>query len=134
MDNIEVYEAKEALNACLDYIEDLMNDLHKMKTWSWVDMFGGGFLSSLIKRNKIQGFKVKLQGLTPLLEKAELELQDIDREMADVIQDSNWDLAFDLFFDNIFTDLRVHDEINNCMAGLAALREGLIKNRQELPL
>ncbi|MDO4617573.1 MAG: hypothetical protein Q4B03_08995 [Lachnospiraceae bacterium] len=97
--------ALQCLYAAADYLDSARN-------WGFLDLFGGGLISSLAKRSKMEKAK-------QCMEDARYALRDFSRELKDV--SIAWDLDIvtddflsfaDLFFDGFFVDWMVQDRIN----------------------
>ena len=58
----EINEAIVAGDMALNSLYAAQEKLDSAKGWSWLDMFGGGFLTDMIKHSKIIGY-----GLQPLI-------------------------------------------------------------------
>ncbi len=117
----ELLEAKLASKNVLESIDLALEKLNSAKGWGIFDIFGGGFLTSIIKRDKLKevnSILYKIDGDLDILSK---ELRDINYEMPFGFSDSFLDDAFDVFFDNIFTDIRVQTEISDTIKKLKVL-------------
>ncbi len=70
-------EAIEAGLRALDSLHAAENNLNSAKNWGLVDMFGGGFLSTMLKHSKMDQAKQNM-------EQAKYDLQNFSRELNDV--------------------------------------------------
>lgn len=93
--------------------------------WATWDMMGGGMLTDMAKHNKMNQAQ-------RLLEQADQALKVFDRELADVmagtgdlLQMDGFSYAFDVWFDNIFSDMAVSRRINQTRDQLARTRNQL---------
>ena len=109
----EKREAIEARYRALDSLHVAENNLNSAKNWGLVDMFGGGFLSTMLKHSKIDQSKQNM-------EQVKYDLRNLSRELNDVNMVCNLNintndfLAFaDYFFDGFVVDWMVQDRINN---------------------
>ena len=109
----EKREAIEAGCRALDSLHAAENNLNSAKNWGLVDMFGGGFLSTMLKHSKIDQAKQNM-------EQAKYDLRNFSRELNDVNMVCNLNintndfLAFaDYLFDGFVVDWMVQDRINN---------------------
>lgn len=116
----EFLEARDALLAVINQIDNVEESLSKARSWGVWDMIGGGLFSSLLKRSHIREANDKLDDLEDLLVTAQKELLNINLGM---VSNSNYDFCVDIVFDNIFTDLRVQSEIKAIQAQLVELRK-----------
>lgn len=128
----ELKEAKEAAGQVIIRIDAGLNQLKSASSWGILDIFGGGLISSLVKRNKIGEANRSLEELSLSLKSLNKELSDVDISLPDAIPDSLSDELFDLVFDNIFTDIRVQGEIKENLIALKELRHAVVEIRDKV--
>ena len=125
MDRNEWLEAEAVLTRLLDKIDGVLIELDKAKSWGIWDIFGGGDISGIIKRERIKNANQKLEQLR-------FDIMDVEKELADVnfslanVPDTPTDFMVDVVFDNIFTDLRVRDEVKATYNEVARLKEEVV--------
>lgn len=109
----EKREAIEAGQRALQSLRYAQDNLHSAKNWGLVDMFGGGFLSTMAKHSKMNRAQ-------QYMEQAKYDLRNFSRELNDVNMacnlhiETNDFLAFaDFFFDGFVADWLVQKRINN---------------------
>ena len=102
----EKREAIEAGHRALNSLSAAKEKLNSAKNWGLVDMFGGGFFSTMLKHSK--------------MDQAKYDLRNFSRELNDVNMACNLHidtgdfLSFaDYFFDGFVVDWMVQDRINN---------------------
>ena len=101
----EVREAVAAGERALGSLRNAQKCLDGAKNWGIVDMLGGGLVSSLVKRSKMDEAKADLR-------KFQKELRDVSVSM-DLRMEIGSFLSFaDVFFDNLFVDVMVQSKIN----------------------
>ena len=110
-----VKEKREAIEAglrALDSLHAAENNLNSAKNWGLVDMFGDGFLSTVLKHSKMEQAKQNM-------EQAKYDLRNFSRELNDVNMacdlhiDTGDFLSFaDYFFDGFVVDWMVQNRIN----------------------
>lgn len=105
-------EAIEAGNRALYSLRAAQDNLNSAKNWGLWDMFGGGFLSTMAKRSKMERAKQNM-------EQARYDLRSFSRELSDVDMAYHLDietgdfLSFaDWFFDGFIVDWMVQERIN----------------------
>lgn len=108
-------EAQEAINAgerALSSLRAAQNELSSARNWGIFDMFGGGFISTLVKHNKMDNAQ-------HYMEQAKYDLNSFSKELRDVNMSVNLNintgdfLSFaDWFFDGFVADWLVQDRIN----------------------
>lgn len=129
-------EIREAIAACDDVLNNIdraLAELSSASNWSLLDMFGGEFFSSFMKRSKINKANRNISALKLSLNRLRKELADVDIDLPLEISNSLSDNFWDVYFDNIFTDLRVRSEIKTKTSELRELRDKItyIKGRLE---
>lgn len=127
-------EIREAIAACDDVLNNIdraLAELSSASNWSLLDMFGGEFFSSFMKRSKISKANRKISDLKLSLNRLRKELSDVDIDLPLEISNSLADNFWDVYFDNIFTDLRVRSELKAKTKELRDLRDKItyIKGR-----
>ena len=109
-------ELDEAIRACdetLDNLDLAYDSMNSAKNWGLFDIFGGGMLSTLVKRNKMSDGKYYMEKAKKSLRKLKDELDDID-EIVDLdFYDDDFLSFADFFFDGIVADYLVQSKIAN---------------------
>ncbi|MDO4555815.1 MAG: hypothetical protein Q4B70_11805 [Lachnospiraceae bacterium] len=107
----EIQEAKAAGNRSLASLKRAQKVLNSAGNWGLVDLFGGGFLTGMMKHSK-------LSEANQLMEQARLEIYNFQRELKDVNVPGNFGvnisdfLVFaDFFFDGMIADWMVQSKI-----------------------
>lgn len=121
----ELREAKEAAELVIGKIDQAIKELNSASNWGILDLLGGDFIPSLIKRTKIGKANDILNGLPKSLESLNKELSDVDISLPGGVPDRLSDELFDTIFDNIFTDFRVQGEIKENLLALKELRHSV---------
>ena len=105
-------EAIEVWFKTLDRLHAAKNNLNSAKNWGLVDMFGGGFLSTMLQNSKMDQAKQNM-------EQDKYDLQNFSRELNDVNMACNLNintndfLAFaDYLLDGFVIDWMVQNRIN----------------------
>lgn len=111
-------EKEEAINAgnkALDSLYIARDYLDKAKSWGIYDIFAGGFISSMIKHNRMKDAKL-------YIEDAKRDLMVFQKELRDLRDINNIDLETgdfldiaDVLFDNIFTDIFMQRRIDEAL-------------------
>ena len=105
-------EAIEAGNKALESLRTAQAQLDKAKNWGLVDMFGGGLVSSVLKRSRMKDAQANMEQARYTLRTFSKELNDVNMR-CDLNLEVNDFLSFaDLFFDNFGIDWLVQDRIN----------------------
>lgn len=128
----ELQEAKEKAQVVLKSTDEALNFLKSASNWSLFDLLGGEGITSLMKRSKIKKANKEIERMTLELEELRKELKDVYISLPLEISDTMEDNFFDVFFDNIFTDLRVNGEIKKKLAELRDFRQNIEELIQRL--
>ena len=109
----EKQEAIEAGQRALNSLRTARENLNSAKNWGVVDMLGGGFLTTMVKRSKMDQAKHNM-------DQAKFALRNFSKELNDVNMACNLNintddfLSFaDYFFDGFFVDWMVQERIND---------------------
>ena len=118
----ELQEARDAANKIIEKIDRAMDYLDSAEFWGMWDIFGGDFLSSWSKRNKIEEANEWIKDIVDSVKVLNKELKDVDMVLPEEVSNTMNDRTFDIWLDNIFTDLRVQEEIKEAMNELREFR------------
>lgn len=118
----ELQEARDAANKVIEKIDRAMDSLDSAEFWGMWDIFGGDFLSSWSKRNKIEEANEWIKDIVDSVKVLNKELKDVDMVLPEEVSNTMNDRTFDIWLDNIFTDLRVQEEIKEAMNELREFR------------
>ena len=115
----EINEAIEAGERVLDEINGVLKELDSANSMATWDMFTDSFFIDLMKYDKIDKAEKELAYLERALERYQKELKDVDLETSLAYEElSQMSRAFDIFFDNIFSDWNTRDTIHRNIAML----------------
>ncbi len=108
----EISEAIDAADQALMYLNQARHSLNKAGNWGLVDLFGGGFLSTLLKHSHMDSAQRELEQARQAVRRFSRELQDVHAAM-DVNLDTGDFLSFaDYFFDGLIADWMVQSRIS----------------------
>lgn len=112
----EMKELKEAIAAgehALSCLYAAESSLSSAKGWGMFDMFGGGMLSTMIKRSRMSDAQNSIEQAKLSLHRFRKELQDVNVSF-DLNMDISGFLSFaDFFFDGFIFDYMVQTKITN---------------------
>lgn len=118
---VEIAEARQACETALSKVREIQAKLKNTQNWGIFDMLAGGFLTSVVKRQKMSDINASLESLRYLVTQAQKELSDVDMTFVSNLSDTGLDFTFDVFFDNIFTDWMVQDDLRKLSGQLELL-------------
>ena len=101
----EKREAIEAGQRALNNLHTARENLNSAKNWGLVDMFGGGFFTTMMKQSRMDQAKRNM-------DLAKLALRNFSKELNDVNIACNLNLDMGDFFDGFAVDWMVQDRIN----------------------
>lgn len=118
-------ELQEALDAGRDVrsqVEKAIEALDSAESWGVVDMMGGGMMTTMMKRDRMNQAKNAMTEIEYLLRKFRAELSDIagaDAVGADKFG-TEWSMM-DYLFDGFFIDYLVQQEITESLSNMRTL-------------
>ena len=115
----EIEESISAGNSLLKEIGDAVKLLESAKTWSTIDLLGGDLFSSLAKHQRVNDAQKHFSRISYLLENFNKELKDVN---INSLRFSSANVTLDIFFDNIFTDISVNNQINKSYQNIRDLQ------------
>ena len=115
----EVKEAYSAGSKLIIEVNHAKDELRSAKNWGILDIAGGDMMSSIVKHNKIKKANDRFYKITELISNFNKELKDINLSN---LSFSRTSMTFDLFFDNIFTDISVQNKINDALNSIEELK------------
>lgn len=122
----EIREAIQAADYALDHLNRAMNCLKGARNWGVVDIVGGGFLSTLMKRGKVRDAQQELTQARTAMRTLAAELRDVNGT-ADINIDMGDFLVFaDYFFDGLIADWIAQSRIS---AARKQVEEAIVKVR-----
>ncbi len=115
MINEAIVAGEQALNS----LYAAKQKLDSAKGWSWVDLFGGGFLTDMIKHSK-------MEDASQCMENAKYNLKIFQQELSDVKLSVDLDMEVgefltfaDIFFDGLIADYLVQSKIEDARRQVA---------------
>jgi chromosome segregation ATPase len=116
MDIKELKEAVFAGERLLGAIDSANESISSAMNWGKADIFMDSMVISMAKHKKIEDAQDKLNNISYLVDKFKKELSDVSivsSEISQTITFSSFTKTFDIFFDNIFTDIAVQSKIED---------------------
>ncbi|QXC59718.1 hypothetical protein KSP35_15190 [Aquihabitans sp. G128] len=129
----EGYEATTAGQVAEDLLARAAKQLGSAESWSAYDTwFGGGMFSSAIKHDHMDLASSLVRQADGALLRLQQELADVGRSGVAQLQMGSWERTFDVFFDNIFTDLKVRDRVKGAVQKVHDARVAVRRTMQDL--
>lgn len=124
--------ARAAGTRALRSLDEAAEQLDGARNWGLLDILGGGLLTSLVKRSR-------LDGASEAVERAQRDLEAFARELRDCSGVTGVDLrrsdmleVFDIVFDNSITDLFVQSRIEDAREDVRRARARVAATLAEL--
>ncbi len=119
----ELVEASSAVAVATDAVREAERRLISAKDWGTYDTwFGGGIISSSIKHDRIDGAKAALGSVQRAVDVAHKELGDVAMALRStgIERTEDW-RAFDIWFDNFWSDWATQNRIIDSLQGVQRL-------------
>ena len=105
-------EAIEAGQRALNSLRAAQKELESARNWGMVDLFGGGFISSMLKQGKMNTAQNHMEQARYDLQNFSKELRDVERGVDLHINTADFLTFADWFFDGFAVDWMVQNRIN----------------------
>lgn len=105
-------EAIEAGESALNRLYQAKRDLSSAQGWGLIDIFGGGFLTTAIKRSKINDAGRNIDMARSELRRFSKELRDFSTITGTDFDIGGFAVFADYFFDGMLADFYVQSKIN----------------------
>lgn len=131
----ELLEAISAGTAAFRVSQQVLNSLNSAEGWGTWDMLGGGLIADMAKHSDLDEAQEKVEKLQSHLRRFKTELADVTID-ADMQVNIDGFLRFaDYFFDGLFADWAVMDEISNAQQKVKHTQSqisGLVSHLQQM--
>ena len=128
----ELDEALEAGEEAESLAESVLDSLSSAEGWSTFDILGGGLIADAIKYSNLDDAQGLIEDLQNQLRRFKTELADVTIDSEMNIQVTGFLRFADYFFDNLFTDWAVRDEIHNSQEQVEETRDQIISVMEKL--
>ena len=112
----EMKEAIEAGERALSTLRIAQDKLKSAGNWGLIDILGGGFISTMIKRSKIEDARSYMEAAKSDLRLFQDELADVNLPMDLKIEVGSFLSFADWFFDGFVADFLVQSKISDAKA------------------
>ena len=118
----EIQEAVEAGYLVLDQLKSALRSLDGASSWGFMDIVGGGILSTAMKHSSLDKAQKKIALLKINLYKFQKEVQDVQGFQVKAVTLCDGTIVMDYLFDNIFTDMFVQSKIRESEKSLQQVK------------
>lgn len=108
----ELQEALDAGSAALACTDQILSELGSANDWGTWDLFGGGLITDLVKHSHLDEAQASVEALQTQLRRFKTELADVTIDANIQISVDGFLRVADYFFDGIFADWAVLDQIH----------------------
>ena len=115
----EMIEAINSGRQVLDKLKAAQEKLNSAGNWGLLDMLGGGFLSTMIKRSKIDEANRLMEEARVGLWRFQPELKDVNLPMDMKLEVGSFLSFADYFFDGMVADFLVQSKISDAKQKVA---------------
>lgn len=114
----ELREAIYAGQTALETAGRVMAELEEASSWSTFDIMGGGILTDMIKHEHMDAAQNEVERLQIQLRSFKTELADVHVHLDVQVRLDDFMRFADYFFDGLFTDWAVRDQIKRSQAAI----------------
>lgn len=107
----EIQEAIDAGKKALRTVEEIIKTLDSAEGWSTLDMLGGGLFTDMAKYEDLDKVQELVEKLQKQLHRLKSELADVEVQSDIQVNIDNFLHFADYFFDGLFADLAVREQI-----------------------
>lgn len=119
---VEIEEAIAAVEEALSYLDEAADKIGSAGNWGIFDMLGGGFLTSVIKRQRIQQADAAMRAAQSAIVRLRGELVDVGGFEAFDLHFNGFLGTADWLFDNVFVDAMVQQRISEARLRIGEAR------------
>lgn len=133
--NSKLHEIEEACQAganALSTIKDILSHLSDAEGWSTFDILGGGLIADLAKHSALDEAQAGVQDLQERLRIFKTELTDVTIDANIQITVEGFLGFADFFFDGLFADWAVMDEITNATDRVKHIEKNILSVIEQL--
>ncbi|MDO3638284.1 hypothetical protein [Mycolicibacterium arseniciresistens] len=136
----ELGQALDAGEAALEHLRAAAETLDDAGFWSAYDTwFDGGMIASMVKNDRLDEVAALLRAADSALRAFTAELSDVHMAGVRLVELGEFTKMFDVWFDNLFTDLAVRDRIieakekvTEAITGVHRIQEGVASRIDEV--
>ena len=108
----ELQEALDAGSAALSCADQILSELDSAEGWGTWDLVGGGLITDLVKHSHLDEAQASVETLQTQLRRFKTELADVTIDADIQVSIDGFLRVADYFFDGIFADWAVLDQIH----------------------
>lgn len=128
----ELEEARSAGEEVCGQLDQVIQTLSSAENWGTWDVIGGGLLTDVIKYARLDEAQKSMEQLQSALRRYRRELADVTALHIGDFRPDGFTWAMDVFFDNIFSDWSVLDQISSSRNQVEQLYRQVRKTQGQL--
>lgn len=117
------HEAVKILMKAQHLLGEARHNMSSARDASRVDMLGGGILTDMVERDKLSSAQDKMGAVSELVAQAQRQSQAVHPLRQTQIAEGH--LMGDVLFDNIFSDMKFHDQIKESQSDVERTAQDL---------
>ena len=122
----ELDEALIAARRARDRFDEVLRVLDSAESWATFDLFGGGFVTDMVKHSKIDEAQGLMRQADDAVRRLQRELADVDLVAGvDSVGVTEGTKLMDMFFDDIFSAMSVRRSVQDARARCRRAREAV---------
>ena len=122
----ELDEALIAARRARDRFDAVLRVLDSAESWATFDLFGGGFVTDMVKHSKIDEAQALMRQADDAVRRLQRELADVDLVAGvDSVGVTEGTKLMDMFFDDIFSAMSVRRSVQDARARCRRAREAV---------
>lgn len=132
--NAQLKQAITAANVALEHLHVAANKLDSASRWGWFDIFGGGFISTLIKHQRMDHAEDEMRAAKQALLAFKRELQDVDKNISLDFNATDFLTFADYMFGGALADAfmqsrisEAQDNLHDAITQVSSVRAELLK-------
>ncbi len=127
-----VFEARRLINELIPLVEDAEKNFKSARNWGFIDVFGGGFLTDVIKHVKLNSASSRMNEITCKMQELQRVLNDISIPSDYRMQMGGFSIFADFIFDGAIADIYMQSKIMSSLEEVKKLKNNLHKVRDML--
>lgn len=118
----DITKAKNTISQLLPLINDAENSFKSARTWGFIDIFGGGLITDLIKHSRLNNASITMNKISYLLQELQSELKTITIPVDYRMQIGGFSTFGDFVFDGAIFDIYMQSKIMQSLEQVRILK------------
>lgn len=128
----QINQALNILSQLIPLVDDAEKKLSSARTWSFIDVLGGGFFTNLIKHSKLNNASYTMEQVDILMKQLQRVLGSIEVPEDYKMYVGNFSTFADFIFDGAIIDIYMTSKIMSSLTQVRSLREKLLELKTTL--